>query len=76
MQLKNVVIFSILFLFMNSVAIAEMVKKHCPDNHVVDIDYNLNGSIPMQGIEDDFYFYIFVVQQLDLQYFLQKSCAR
>lgn len=63
-------------LFVND-SLLEMAREQCPDSSGFEnADFSLNGSIPFQGVDGEFYYYVFSVDHLALQEQLQTHCTK
>ena len=55
----------------------EMAREQCSvSNGVEKANLSLNGSIPFQGVDGEFYYYVFSVDHSALQEQLQAHCTK
>lgn len=63
-------------LFVNDTLLT-MAREQCPDSNVVqNADFRLNGSIPFQGVDGEFYYYVFSMGRSALHKHLQTQCTK
>ena len=63
-------------IFVND-TLLEMAREQCPvSNGIENADFSLNGSIPFQGVDGEFYYYVFSVDHSALQEQLQTHCTK
>ena len=63
-------------LFVND-TLLNMTRAQCPDSDDVEnADFSLKGSILLQGVDGEFYYYIFSVDRSMLHEHLQTHCTK
>lgn len=55
----------------------EMVREQCPDsNNVENTDFSMHGSVPFQGVDGEYYYYVFSVDHSVLHKHIQAHCTK